>query len=452
MLLVITWFDTMDYIFGFQDIFFGLPMSVLVIILFLIFGRLQYRNLLFRYFWIAVLMRFCFSIIFTVLTIHVMGGDSTMYYTGGRQIAHSDWTTFFDFIFSVDHSDWHSSTWNSIGSTTSAYLPNKSNLMVAKFASLPILFLDSYIFTTVLFGLLGFMGSWKIYKTAIQYYPNCHKYLAYGILFFPSCILWSSGIGKDAICLFGLGLLTRSFDFLFIRKRRRMRSLLILVLSSVLILLTKSYILYFFSIAFLFYFFINKFQKIRDVSLKVVLLPVILLTVIGIGYFSLDALTVLSGGDKFAINNVLDNVATHQKYSKENTAVGNNTKFDLGVFEPNLISLLTTLPKAIFAALFRPFLFESFHPLMLFLGIENFVTLILTIIIFFRFGFGKLRKFLALNSYLAFCLFVAVLFGGFIAISTNNFGSVSRYRLPCMPFFATLLAVLYYNSKKRILR
>ena len=423
-------------------------MAITLAILFIVIGRIRYKGIMYKYFWKTIVLRVFMSLLFAIMTINITGGDSTMYYTGGRQIAYADWATFFDLIFSINHHDWEPTSWDHIDSVTSAYMPSMSNLMVAKLVAIPTLFFDSFIFTTIVFGLLSFLGTWKIFQTAFRHFPDCYKNLAYGILFFPSCIYWSSGIGKDAICLFGLGILISSFDRFFIRKQKRFTSFLLLLLSASLIFVTKSYILVFFSSALLLYLFANRFQKIKNYALRVFLLPMTFFVLIGIGFFFLTFLTGFSGAKKFALENVLENIATHQSYSKEMTAVGNNTMFDLGTFEPSLFNLITFFPKATFTALYRPFFLESMHPLMVFLSIENLLILFLSIRIFFRFGFTKLTKFIFSNNYLLFCLFVAVFFSGFIAISTNNFGTLSRYRLPCMPFFATLLAVLLHYSKK----
>ena len=40
-----------------------------------------------------------------------------------------------------------------------------------------------------------------------------------------------------------------------------------------------------------------------------------------------------------------------------------------------------------------------------------------------------------------------IIFAFAIGISTGNFGSLSRYKIPCVPFFASLLLILYYQTQ-----
>jgi hypothetical protein len=42
-----------------------------------------------------------------------------------------------------------------------------------------------------------------------------------------------------------------------------------------------------------------------------------------------------------------------------------------------------------------------------------------------------------------------ILFAGLIALSTNNFGTLVRYKLPCMPFWSLVLFITLAKLKDR---
>jgi hypothetical protein len=44
----------------------------------------------------------------------------------------------------------------------------------------------------------------------------------------------------------------------------------------------------------------------------------------------------------------------------------------------------------------------------------------------------------------------SMIFAFAVGLSTGNFGTLSRYKIPCMPFFAALLIILYFSKQKRL--
>jgi hypothetical protein len=45
------------------------------------------------------------------------------------------------------------------------------------------------------------------------------------------------------------------------------------------------------------------------------------------------------------------------------------------------------------------------------------------------------------------CFIFAVIFAIAVGASTTNFGALSRYKIPCMPFYFILLMLLYGKAK-----
>jgi hypothetical protein len=94
--------------------------------------------------------------------------------------------------------------------------------------------------------------------------------------------------------------------------------------------------------------------------------------------------------------------------------------------------------KAVNASLFRPYLWEVKSPAMLISAVES--VMILYMIIF---AFVKLKtrffKIIFKNPVMVFMMVYSVFLAGLVAITTNNFGSLVRYKIAAMPFFVGML-------------
>jgi hypothetical protein len=44
-----------------------------------------------------------------------------------------------------------------------------------------------------------------------------------------------------------------------------------------------------------------------------------------------------------------------------------------------------------------------------------------------------------------FCLIFTVIFAFAVGISSANFGTLSRYRIPCLPLYGLALVLIYYR-------
>ncbi|HRA12632.1 MAG TPA: hypothetical protein PKX31_13225, partial [Chitinophagaceae bacterium] len=47
-----------------------------------------------------------------------------------------------------------------------------------------------------------------------------------------------------------------------------------------------------------------------------------------------------------------------------------------------------------------------------------------------------------------FCLVFTLIFAFAVGISSYNFGTLSRYKIPCLPFYAVALIVIFYKNKR----
>jgi hypothetical protein len=81
-------------------------------------------------------------------------------------------------------------------------------------------------------------------------------------------------------------------------------------------------------------------------------------------------------------------------------------------------------------------------------ALESLALLALTFFVMIR---ARSRLFAALkNPTVLFCLVFSITFAFAVGISTFNFGTLARYKIPMMPFYAlAIVYILYYSNKAK---
>ncbi len=121
--------------------------------------------------------------------------------------------------------------------------------------------------------------------------------------------------------------------------------------------------------------------------------------------------------------------------------------YDLGNIEPTVPGMLSKFPAAVNVTLFRPYVWESKKIIVLLSAIEALFFIYFTLLVFFRNGFFKTLSWIFTNPNLLFCFVFTLIFAFAVGISSYNFGALSRYKIPCLPFYGAFLVILFYNSK-----
>ena len=376
------------------------------------------------------------------------GGDTFGYYKGGVKIFEAFYTDpaiAFKLIFNDNNYldgvyPYASKIWMYQNST--AYMVVR---IVGLFA---ILTGGSYSGIALLFALVSFSGLWAMYMAFSKLFPNHLFGLAVAILFIPSTIFWGSGILKDSITFGMLGWSTAAFINLLYWQRRPLLWLSVLVLSMVLAFNIKEYIvLSFFPAAMIWAYFVW-IKKVHNKVLRLLLAPLIIIFML-----LLSAYTVYKVGEnstRYSIANMAETARITAYDIGRWTGRSAGSRYDLGDFEGNLPSMLRLAPAAINVSLYRPYLWEVRGPLMLVAALEGLVLLVFTIIILFRMIWFKIN---VLKSPAAwFSLIFSLTFAFAVGISTYNFGTLFRYKVPLMPFFAILLVLSWSNTQQFIIK
>ncbi len=296
----------------------------------------------------------------------------------------------------------------------------------------------SFLVATVWFALVSFEGIWKLYRVFITEFKNLDRPLAIAVIFMPSLIFWGSGILKDTITLSGVGYFVHSFYHVFIRRRKLFSNTLGIVASSAVILMIKPYIFIALAPGALLWMIDSYTAKIRGSFIRYLATPIFLLLSGLAGYLMLLMLSGQLG--EYSMDNILDKAVVTQTDLKQDYYAGNS--FDIGELEPTLESMVGHAHLAINAALFRPYLWESNNVVMFVSGLENFFVLTFTMVVLFRSRVIKLFRHIMRNHLLKFSLFFSLFFAFSVGISTSNFGSMVRYRIPLIPFYMSSLFIL----------
>ncbi len=373
------------------------------------------------------------------------GGDTYNFHThGSRHI----WEAFtdspekgFGLIFSGGvHGKYYEY------SSRISFFTDPSSFFIIRLAAIFDLFtFSSYTATAVCFAVLSFVGMWMFFLTFYRKYPQVHWQLALASFFIPSVFFWGSGLLKDTLMMGCLGVLTFEIDRLFLQKKVSIVHLLLLVLSVWCIFSVKKFILQAFIPAALMWVYLGNLNMIRSVVLRVLIAPIL----IGLSFFSTyySVVKIGEGDRRYAIENISKTAQVTAYDIRFHTGKDAGSGYTLGELDGSFNSMIKLAPQAINVSLFRPYLWEVNNPLMLLSGMESLVFLILTLILVFKYRLSALKS--LRNPDISFSFVFSLIFAFAVGVSSFNFGTLSRYKIPLLPFYAVALVLTFYENKAK---
>jgi hypothetical protein len=254
--------------------------------------------------------------------------------------------------------------------------------------------------------------------------------------------MWGSGIFKDTLCLFALGWMTHIVFNIFIQGRISLRNLLLLLLSVYILYVAKIYILIAYAPSMLLWILLNYSGRIRSNFFKLIL-QLGVVGICGIGFIIFNQ-TFSSELGRYSLDNIAQTSTVTRDYIVKTTA-DEGSVYDLGAIDPSPVGLLKKMPQAINVSLFRPYPWESRKPIVLLNAMEAFIILLLTLRVIFGVGPVRIWKAILGDANIQFCLIFSLIFAFAVGISSYNFGSLSRYRIPCIPTYVLSLILIYYR-------
>lgn len=396
-------------------------------------------------FWIKALAVLPFTLFNTILS----PGDSFgLYYTEGANI-------YYMILKDASHIKWlylsgpefdQSLLRNSLNQ---GYFRAENNYMVTRIVAILSFFsFGKYLILNLFFSMIAFTGVWRLYRFFYEQYPHLHKQLAIAILYLPTFIFWSSGILKDTICISAMGWITYALYEAFYKKKHLIKNLVILFFFGYLLAVLKIYILISYVPFFILYLILKNVGDVKNRLLKWILGPALIFGSIiagqqvmikfqeEIGTYSADGLTNQIGKQRGS-------------FRDETKPGGGESKFSLGVeFDGSVTSLIKMAPAAIVATFYRPFIWESRKISTLLSSLESMMIMFFTLYVLFKAGFIQFFLAIRKDAAILYCILFALLFGLFVGATTPNFGSLVRYKIPCIPFYLIALFLIQDRARK----
>jgi hypothetical protein len=305
--------------------------------------------------------------------------------------------------------------------------------------------LGTYLPAAVLFAAISFTGVWALFRTFAALYKHLTGPIAIATLFIPSTFIWGSGIFKDTICLFGLGWLTYSVFRILIKYDFRPSNLLLGALSVLLVAKIKIYILLAFLPAVLLWILFLYTNKIKNTGSRIFLRLVSVIVLAGGAMIAMQSLGEEALG-RYSLDNLEATAATTRNWISYSSG-DEGSGYSLGEFDGSFTGMLSKFPLAVNVTLFRPYLWEANKVIVFLSAMEAFLFLFLTIKLLFSVGLVKIYKTIINEPTIQFCLIFALIFAFAVGITTYNFGSLSRYKIPCLPFYLLFIILTYYKMK-----
>ncbi len=324
------------------------------------------------------------------------------------------------------------------------FFSDPQSYAIVKIASIfDLLTFSSYSSTAILFALVSFVGLWMFFLTFYEQYPSLHRWLAIASFFIPSVFFWGSGLLKDTVTLGCLGAATYSTYRIFIKKRFGIGFIILLLSALYGIYSIKLYILLTFLPAAILWIFIANLNAIRSQVVKIIALPFVLIAATSLGY-----LAMLKAGEdnkKYSLNSLARTAQVTAYDIRYYTGRDAGSGYSLGELDGTFGSMIRLAPQAINVSLFRPYVWEVRNPLMLLSAIESFFLLMMSFYVIYKKKSGIFSS--LTNANILFCLIFSVSFAFAVGVSTFNFGTLVRYKIPLLPFFLISLVLILNHSK-----
>lgn len=294
-----------------------------------------------------------------------------------------------------------------------------SHLSVIKLNLLIRLFSSGFIFIHSLwFSFLSFIGCVAIYKVFSVINEKGKAALKFSFFLLPSLLFWGSGLIKESLVFFSLGVLIFSFHKFVTTKSIQALGFFILFLFFLFTL--KPFTLFAIILSVFFYVLPSKFKFAFSILLSLLFL--------------------LFSGPIASKLLVKRNEFTRNAEKRNASSV-----IDTTIYEGKNTELIKLMPSAISSVLFKPNFFQKFSKRDILFALENVVFLILLIFALYNFRCYSSFNFSLLFSLVIFAIAQLLIIG----YSVSVLGAIVRYKVTAFPFLWYI--VLYpYNLKKYI--
>lgn len=422
-----------------------IPLYLLLSYIFLVLLRKKNtgNSLMQRYLVKAFFYRAAFAILLCLLIYFYYGfGDTMTYFREAMNVKAA--IKRGDVSLTILFRDYDYVTTNYDGLITGA----NSGWIIERIALvLSYLTFNSYLTITLLCALITYSGVFKMFEAFAGLMPQWHSKISLLVLYFPSVTIYGSGLLKDSFCIAALGWLIYCVYQIFMKRNFKLKYMVVAAACIIFIALVKIYIIAAFLIPLLFFIFINFLKNIKNRLVRIGILPFLLAGMLLLGVSLSQELQILLG--QYSTDKIAETISQQQNGYQQLDG-GSGSFFEIGPMDPSLGGIVKKIPIGIATTLYRPFLWESQNLLVLVSALESFMIMAFTILVIFKAGVAASLRAVLTNAFVFLCIFFSFLFAAFVGISTLNFGTLTRYRIPILPFYMVgLLYILYLQQTKK---
>lgn len=321
------------------------------------------------------------------------------------------------------------------------YEAGSQEYLIARISAVLGLFSNhTYTIIALMFAGISFSGIWAFYITFVKLRPGVYKQLAIALFFVPSLFFWGSGLGKDSLCIGALGWVFYAFYKGAIQRRNILQCSLVGFGAAYAIFAIKVYILLCFLPAALLWIFNENSSRIQNSVVRWVSKPLFLAVGGALAFFA--ATTLTKGDDHYDVEKIGERSKITADYIYSVSVKQEGSAYHLGELDGTIGGMVKLAPLAIITSLYRPFLWEAKNPVMMLSALEAAYFLIFTLRIFIRVGFFKTLRFITTTPVLTLSFLFSIIFAASVGVSTSNFGTLVRYKIPLIPFYLSALYIL----------
>ena len=397
-------------------------------------GPFSVRSLQFA-FLLRISFGFMLFLLYTYYYPARQDADTFKYFDDSKYMYDALWTNpgdYFQMLFGINCETeyFQSNYFDHMSNWVRSYdngLFNDNRLVIRINALMRIFSFGSYHVHSIILSYLAFLGSF--YLSRVFYDISRAKIITYFSVFMvPSLVFWSSGILKEAVLLFALGVFAYHF-YQLLKRNYHIKHVVILMLMSCILIVMKLYVFAAFLPAILVWYIVNRYKA----KLWVYLLSYTA--------FVLIALLLGQVDPRYDFVNLI--VDKQKQFIGLAEFYDVNSGFHMEVLTYELWDVIKACPEALFNAFTKPWLSEVSSILFVPAVIENlFFLLLLICAIMYKRELSQKHW-----NFILFCFSFSIILYCVIGLTTPITGAIVRYKIPAAPFLFMAVLLIFDSAR-----
>lgn len=414
-----------------------LPELVLVVIYVLLLSFVIIRWKFFSRFSInpkIIVLIFIIKVISGICYGFIVGGDANAYFNDSRIVFSTlkdNLLLYLRLVFGLSYGN-PAPELVPFKDAMSYYTTPGSYLLVRFHSIVRLISLGYYNVHVVFYNFITLVGILYLFRFLLDILPAKKNLLIAVVFLFPSILFWASGMHKEGVFIFALGILLSSTHEILTSTQQksfqRISMLLLTVAAAFIIIYYARNFLFLLLLPFLTAWIITlKFPKHKLIKFAAV-------TIIWI-FAVLNLNFIVPGGD------LINRIVVMQKEFKD--IAGQSTQVTSPSIEPSLSGILTAIPMALKNCFLEPQIVKSKNIWLLFSAAENLIIIILLLsaLIIRKNNLSHAEQSLCLFSlFFAFSIFIVT------GITVPILGALVRYKITGV-LFLLIAAVVVVDDK-----